>query len=136
MIPEIEQKSLEKNKSFQAEKLKELLDYLQANSPYYQKLFKQKNNDITQINSLDDLVILPITTKEDLLENNADFFCVSPEEIIDYASTSGTTRKPVNFGMTEKDLQRLAYNEAISFACAGITKNHTVQLMTTMDRRF
>src|SRR5690625_4677201 len=136
MIPEIEQKTAAEIRAFQTKKLKKQLAYLQAHSPYYQQIFQQEKIDISDIHSLEDLGKLPITTKEDLLQNNADFFCVSTEKIIDYASTSGTTGKPVNFGMTEKDLQRLAYNEAISFACAGITKNHTVQLMTTMDRRF
>ena len=43
---------------------------------------------------------------------------------------------PVTFGLTDKDLDRLAYNEAISFDCAGIKEGDVVQLMTTIDRRF
>ncbi len=136
MIPEIEQKTAAEIRAFQTKKLKKQLAYLQAHSPYYQQIFQQEKIDISDIHSLEDLGKLPITTKEDLLQNNADFFCVSTEKIIDYSSTSGTTGKPVNFGMTENDLERLAYNEAISFACAGIKKTDTVQLMTTMDRRF
>src|SRR5690606_39718880 len=37
---------------------------------------------------------------------------------------------------TDVDLERLAYNEAISFACCGIGKEDVLQLMTTIDRRF
>src|SRR5690606_9397904 len=29
-----------------------------------------------------------------------------------------------------------AYNEAMSFACSGVTENDVMQLMTTIDRRF
>ncbi|MDX1783156.1 MAG: AMP-binding protein, partial [Aequorivita vladivostokensis] len=43
---------------------------------------------------------------------------------------------PVTFALTDADLERLAYNEAISFACCGVGKEDTLQLMTTMDRRF
>jgi phenylacetate-CoA ligase len=38
--------------------------------------------------------------------------------------------------MTNKDLDRLAYNEEISFGCANITDKDIVQLMVTLDRRF
>jgi phenylacetate-CoA ligase len=38
--------------------------------------------------------------------------------------------------MTDKDLDRLAYNECISFACADGTEDDIYQLMTTIDRRF
>jgi phenylacetate-CoA ligase len=43
---------------------------------------------------------------------------------------------PVTFGCTEKDLQRLAYNEKKSFECAGVKPGDIVQLMTTLDKRF
>ena len=38
--------------------------------------------------------------------------------------------------MTENDLERLAYNEYISFLCAGGSPTDIYQLMVTMDRRF
>ena len=38
--------------------------------------------------------------------------------------------------MTDHDLERLAYNEFISFICAGGTPHDIYQLMTTIDRRF
>jgi phenylacetate-CoA ligase len=43
---------------------------------------------------------------------------------------------PVTFALTDKDLDRLAYNEAISFACSGITAHDIIQLTTTIDKRF
>ena len=68
--------------------------------------------------------------------HNDDFLCVPRHKIIDYSTTSGTLGDPVTFGLTDKDLDRLAYNEAISFDCAGIKEGDIVQLMTTIDRRF
>ncbi|STD14383.1 phenylacetate-CoA ligase [Chryseobacterium carnipullorum] len=38
--------------------------------------------------------------------------------------------------MSDGDLERLAYNEAISFVCAGIRKGDVVQMVTTIDKRF
>jgi phenylacetate-CoA ligase len=136
MIPKIEIATTAEIKSFQEQRLIELLSYVNTNSPYYRALFAKQNIDITQIKTLEDLSLLPVTTKEDLQKNNDDFLCVPINEIIDYATTSGTLGDPVTFGLTDKDLDRLAYNEAISFDCAGIKEGDVVQLMTTIDRRF
>jgi len=136
MIPKIELKSKLEIKEFQEKKLQELMVYLAQNSTYYKNLFLQHEIDFTSIKTLKDLTKLPVTTKDNLQKNNTDFICVDTSKIIDYVTTSGTTGKPVFFGLTDKDLDRLAYNEAISFACSKVTKNDTIQLMTTMDRRF
>ncbi|MEX2410890.1 MAG: AMP-binding protein [Candidatus Paceibacterota bacterium] len=136
MIPKIETATPEEIQAFQIQKLKEQLVYLEQHSPYYQELFKRSKTDILKIESLKDLTTIPVTTKTDLQEHNDAFFCVPKTKIIDYVTTSGTLGKPVTFGLTEKDLQRLAYNEAISLSCAGIKKGDVVQLMTTLDRRF
>lgn len=136
MIPDIEKQSVDIIKKYQEEKLVELLTYLNTNSKYYQTIFSENNIDISSIKLLEDLEQIPVTTKDDLQLHNDDFICVSKDKIIDYATTSGTLGAPVTFALSDKDLHRLAYNEAISFACAGVSKNDTVQLMTTIDRRF
>lgn len=136
MIPAIEKASVQEIKQFQEEKLKELLVYLSEHSPYYKAMFANEKIDIEAIDTLEDLRKIPVTTKAALQENNDAFFCVPMHKIIDYATTSGTLGDPVTFGLTDKDLDRLAYNEAISFDCSGIKEGDVVQLMTTMDRRF
>ena len=42
----------------------------------------------------------------------------------------------MTFCCTEKDLQRLAYNEKKSFECAGLKPGNILQLMVTLDKRF
>ncbi len=135
-IPEIETKSAEEIKLFQEKKLKELIPYLAENSAFYKRFFKENNINTNEINTLEDLAKIPVTTKDDLQKYNADFSCVSPNKIIDYLTTSGTLGDPVVFTETEKDLQRLAYNEYISFACADAKSDDIFQLMVTLDRRF
>lgn len=112
------------------------MEYLRVHSPFYRDLLKQHQIDISRITRLEDLQHIPPTTKDDLQRQNDDFICVPGEKIIDYITTSGTLGDPVTFVMTEKDLDRLAYNEAISFACADGSAADTYQLMTTIDRRF
>ena len=136
MIPNIETKSTTEIQHFQEKKLTSLLVYLQEKSTYYKSVFKQHNIDITSINKLSDLAKIPVTTKDDLQLYNDDFICVPKNKIADYVTTSGTLGKPVTVALSDADLDRLAYNEAISFACAGVGKEDIVQLMTTMDRRF
>jgi len=136
MIPEIEKTSTAEIKAFQEEKLKETLQYLEENSPFYKRFFKENNIQISEIKTLEDIQKIPVTTKDHLQQFNNDFICVPKSEIIDYVTTSGTLGDPVTFALTDADLERLAYNEAISFACCGVGKEDTLQLMTTMDRRF
>ena len=136
MIPEIEKASAEAIQKLQEEKLQELVTYMATNSPFYKKLFKAENIDSSKIKTLEDLTQIPTTSKEDLQQCNDDFFCVPKTDIIDFVTTSGTLGDPVTIGLTESDLERLGYNEAISFACAGIGKEDILQLTTTLDRRF
>ena len=131
-----ETQSLSAIKSFQEQKLKEQLVYLKENSPYYKQLFAQHKIEIEKINSFEDLVHLPTTTKEDFSNHNFDFLSVPKNKIIDYSTTSGTTGSPVTIALTENDLQRLAYNEKQSFICANGRSTDVYQLMLTLDRQF
>ena len=136
MIPKIEKSSVAEIKFLQEQKLMETLAYVNEKSPYYKSVFEKENVDIKSFKTLEDLQFLPVTTKEDLQKFNDDFRCVPIHEIIDFSTTSGTLGEPVTFGLTDNDLERLAYNEAISFDCAGVKQGDIVQLMTTIDRRF
>jgi phenylacetate-CoA ligase len=134
--PEIERCPLTEIRDFQEQKLHLQLDFLATKSGFYRELFATHHIDPQKIRKISDLVDVPVTTKNDLQERNVDFICVSKNEIIDYITTSGTAGDPVTFAMTDKDLDRLAYNEAISFTCADGSPNDIYQLMTTLDRRF
>jgi phenylacetate-CoA ligase len=134
--PEIERQPLSVIEKFQEEKLHFLLEYLLANSPYYSNIFQRERIDIGKIKSLTDLQHIPVTVKDDLQRYNDDFFCVDKSKIVDYMTTSGTLSDPTIFAVTNHDLERLAYNEAISFACAGGKAGEKYQLMTTIDKRF
>ena len=133
---DIEYQSVEQIKTYQENLLHEALAYLQAHSPYYQRMFDRYGIKIERIKHIEDLVKIPFTEKKDLQLFNEEFLCCPKEKIIDYITTSGTLGDPVTFGCSEKDLQRLAYNEKKSFECAGVRPGNVVQLMTTLDKRF
>ncbi len=133
---DIEFQTKEEIKRFQEELLQKQVAFLAAHSAYYQRVFEAEHIQPESIRTLEDLHRLPFTEKKDLQLYNRDFLCCPREDIIDFVTTSGTLGDPVTFGCTEKDLQRLAYNERKSFACAGVGKGNVVQLMTTIDKRF
>lgn len=136
MNQDIEYKSPEEIKRFQEGLLQTALAYLAEHSPFYKRMFESYHIDITKIQHLEDLTSIPFTEKKDLQLFNQDFLCCAKDQIVDYITTSGTLGDPVTFACTEKDLQRLAYNESKSFACAGLKRGNILQLMTTMDKRF
>lgn len=134
--PAIELQSKENIKTFQEGKLKELISYLENRSPFYKKHFTANGIKAGSIKTLDDLQAIPPTTKDDLQQSNWEFLCVPRSEIVEYTATSGTMGSPVTIALTRNDLQRLAYNECISFACADGTSADLYQLMLTLDRQF
>src|SRR5690606_37002955 len=136
MIPIIETADRDAIKQFQEEQLRTLLPHLQRHSVYYRTLFEEHDLDIGSIRSLGDLSQLPMTTKDDLHRHNAAFRCVDSGDVADYVTTSGTSGDPVLLALTDSDLDRLAYNEALSDQCMGLSRGDTVQLTTTIDRRF
>lgn len=135
-FPDIETRPVAEIRQFQDSKLREHLLYLNTFSPFYRRLFAKKKINIDKISGIDGLTQIPATSKKELQKQNEDFICVVKEKIVDYITTSGTQGDPVTFALTEKDLDRLAYNEAISFACADGHPGDIFQLMTTIDRRF
>jgi phenylacetate-CoA ligase len=123
-------------KLMQEQKLQELLVHLNANSPFYKDLLGKHEVDIASINTLEDLTKIPTTTKEDLQQRNDDFLCVPKNQIIEYASTSGTLGSPVTIALTDNDMNRLTINEYNSFLCADGSPEDIYQLMLTLDRQF
>ena len=53
-------------KAYQEKKLAESLEYIAAKSPYYKKLFAEEKIDIKNIWKIEDLRVIPVTTKKDL----------------------------------------------------------------------
>ncbi len=135
-IPKIEKASKKEINDFQSRELQKLMTYLSKNSKYYRTVFAREGINYQDIKTADDLHKIPVTTKDDLQNHNHDFQCVADREIIDYVTTSGTMGEPVTFAMTDNDLERLAYNEYISFGCAHTSPDDIYQLMLTLDKRF
>jgi phenylacetate-CoA ligase len=136
MTNDLETASPEEINTYQDAALRRQLSYLAAHSPFYQDLFRQHQVDLGRIQTTADLARLPLTTKQDLQLHNWDFLCVPRSEVAEYCSTSGTLGLPVTIALTRADLERLHYNEYLSFRCAGGSAADIYQLMLTLDRQF
>src|SRR5690606_9687164 len=90
--------------------LQQAIRYAFQHSAYYRKLFAKHQIDAQKIQTVEDLQKMLTTSKSDLQQHNDEFCCVPATDIIDYATTSGTLGDPVTFGLTDADLDRLAYN--------------------------
>ncbi len=111
------------------------VQHLATHSPYYRALFKAQGIHAAKL-TLDTLHSVPFTDKTALGQHNEEFLAVPVSRIVDMVLSSGTTGKPTTMMYTESDLQRLAYNEKISFESCGLTKDDVVLLTCTMDRCF
>lgn len=116
--------------------LQQHVRYLEANSPFYRRMFARIGLQVEEIVTAADLALLPFTSKGDLESGHAEFCCVAPEDIADFCLTSGTTGRPVAMLQTGKDLERLGYNEEVSFRGTGITRNDRVLIAAAIDRCF
>lgn len=134
--PELAFQPLSVQDQWQSEALKSLLAYLQVHSPFYSRVFTERNINIDNIRSLEELTFLPTTSKADMQQHNWDFLCVQTRDVKEYTATSGTLGNPVTIALTEGDLQRLTYNERQSFLCADGKPHDIYQLMLTLDRQF
>lgn len=128
--------SADELKSMQNGAFNDLIHYLKSNSNYYKKQLADTKFPSDKIYSIDDIKIFPLTTKEDLHTHINNFYCVEKNQIAEFVSTSGTTGRPLFYGLTENDIERLALNEFGTFALAGCTQESVIQIITTLDRRF
>lgn len=124
----------EKTKRLQETSLFEHIDYTFKKSPFYSHRFSKSPKKVT---SLSDLQLLDFTTKDDLLKFNNGFLAVSKADIVDTCFTSATVgTTPVNFLLTQSDLERLAHNEKVAFEISGVKKEDTVGVCVALERGF
>jgi phenylacetate-CoA ligase len=127
-----------------AEKISALTDRLLAchvsycykHSSFYRQKFDKLGIKPQDIRSVADLRQLPFTAKVDIAEHGSEMLCVPSSQIVDICQTSGTTGTPVALPQTERDLQRLAYNEQLCFSAAGLTPEDRVVIACAFDRCF
>ena len=98
LIREMNKWDNDKISNWQNKKLKELIHHCYNNTVYYRKLFDEKNILPSDINSIEDLKLLPPLTKE-LIKNNYNDLIPKNIENIKYkhGETGGSTGEPLKY---------------------------------------
>ena len=103
--PEIEAMDREQLAELQLERLKEAVKRCEEKVPFYRKRLRDMGLSWKDIKSLDDVVKLPFTTKDDLRENYPfGMFAVPTRDIVRIHASSGTTGQPTIVGYTTRDI--------------------------------
>ncbi len=104
--PEIEAMDRSKLAEIQLERLKETVKRCEEMVPFYRMKMREMELDWKDIKSLDDVVKLPFTTKDDLRENYPfGMFAVPTRDIVRIHASSGTTGQPTVVGYTSHDIE-------------------------------
>ena len=89
--------SLDSLREYQLGKLKDLVYHAYSNCKFYRDRFNAIGLHPKDIQSLEDLKRIPITTKEDLLSNTGNIQIHNYPEKLFYSETSGSSGKPLVF---------------------------------------
>lgn len=121
-------------KEEQLKLLHQQITYTISNSPFYKN--KWKDFPINSPTWYEAFKKMPLTRKEDIQNQNDDFIAVSNALIRDITSTSGSEGAPIYIYQTQRDIERLALNEALSFSKLALDSHPRIQLMLTLDKLF
>ncbi len=110
-------------------RLREIVERVYHNTPFYRRKMQELNLTPEDITSLEDLRKLPFTTKIDLRDNYPfGLFAVPGSEIVRVHASSGTTGKPTVVGYTRKDLTTWSEVMARTFTGAGVHSKDFIQI--------
>ncbi len=119
----IECMSREQLRKLQTARLKETVERVYHNTPFYRKKMQELGILPSDIHDIDDIVKLPFTTKEDLRDNYPFGLTAVPmSEIVRIHASSGTTGKPTVVAYTRKDLAQWTECVSRSFTAFGASK--------------
>jgi phenylacetate-CoA ligase len=116
-------------KHVQSERLRETVERVYFNVPYYRNRMQKAGIGPESINSIDDLHKLPFTTKQDLRDNYPfGLFAVPMSEIVRVHASSGTTGKPTVVGYTRSDIATWSEVMARTLTSAGANRNDFIHI--------
>nr|WP_028841164.1 phenylacetate--CoA ligase [Thermodesulfobacterium hveragerdense] len=126
--PKIETMPQQDLKALQLEKLKKVVTLVYERVPHYRKKFEEAKVKPEDIKSLEDVVRLPFTTKDDLfVDYPYGLLAVPLEEVVRLHTSSGTTGKPKALFFTKKDVDAQAELIARNLVMTGTTRGDVLQ---------
>ena len=113
----------------QGKRLQKLVKKVYHSTPFYRKKMQEMDIAPGDIRTIEDIVKLPFTTKQDLRDNYpCGMFAVPNSEIVRIHASSGTTGNPTIVGYTRNDLEIWQECMARCLAAYGLTSNDTLSI--------
>jgi phenylacetate-CoA ligase len=113
--------------AIQFKRLEDVLKRVSVNVPFYRDSFSRSGVKLSGIKSLQDLQLLPFTTKQDMRDSYPyNLFAAPMEDIVRIHASSGTTGKPTVVGYTANDIHIWSELMARSFVSAGAHKGDII----------
>ena len=114
----------EEMRKLQGKRLRKLVDKVYHNVPFYRKKMQEMGVMPEDIETIDDIVKLPFTTKQDLRDNYPyGLFAEPMTNIVRLHASSGTTGNPTVVGYTHRDLSVWSESIARCLAAYGATRD-------------
>lgn len=127
--PEIECASRDRLREIQSERLCSMVKRCYEKVPFYKKLLDENGVLPGDIRSIDDIVKLPFTVKQDLRDTYPfGMFAVPRADLMRIHASSGTTGKQTVVGYTKSDVDVWARCAARSIVGAGGTKEDFIHV--------
>lgn len=121
--------SADEKRQVQSERLIDTVKRVYHNVTFYRERMQQAGIEPGDITSIDDIIKLPFTYKEDLRDNYPyGLFATPMSEIIRIHASSGTTGKQTVVGYTRKDLDIWSEVMARTLVAAGMTQQSFIQV--------
>jgi len=118
--------SADERAELQGSRLHRVVEYVYHNTPFYREKMQQLGIEPDDIRTVEDIVKLPFTTKQDLRDNYPfGLQAASKSEIVRVHASTGTTGKPTIVGYTRHDISVWSEVAARCFTSFGITKEDT-----------
>lgn len=116
-------------RELQGKRLRECVERVYNNTPFYREKMDAMGVKPSDINSVDDIVKLPFTTKQDLRDTYPfGLFATPMSEITRLHASSGTTGNPTVVGYTKNDIAAWADMVARCLAAYGCDKNDVISV--------
>jgi phenylacetate-CoA ligase len=113
----------------QLARLQETITYTYRHVPFYRARLDAAGIAPTDIRCLEDIRLIPFTTKQDFHDTYPfGLFAVPPEELTRIHSSSGTTGKPTVVGYTNHDLETWTELVARMVSAAGVGDRDIAQI--------
>lgn len=120
---------ISEKREMQGKLLRERVAYVYDRVPAYRKKMDDAGVTPADIKTIDDIVKLPFTTKQDLRDGYPfGMFAADKKDIVRVHASSGTTGKLTVVGYTQNDINMWAECCARALVAAGCDKNSTIHV--------